>query len=208
MIWADEGKILYNTLTGDFSDGVVEDDDGNLPEGWVEVVPTPELIAEAEALRKEIEEEMAKAEEAMQKIMAKLEEAKKRLSILYAMTLTDEEAMEVAVIYPEWEENISVKVGDIYSYGINEVGDPQLYRCLQAHITLANWTPDVSVSLWSAIGIAGDNIPIWAQPTGSADAYNIGDLVHYPDAEGPIYESLIDGNIWSPDVYPQGWQMK
>ena len=33
-----------------------------------------------------------------------------------------------------------------------------------------------------------------------------GDKVHYPDADGPVYESIIDNNIWSPEAYPQGWQ--
>jgi hypothetical protein len=33
-----------------------------------------------------------------------------------------------------------------------------------------------------------------------------GDKVHYPDAEGDIYESLIDYNVYSPEAYPAGWE--
>lgn len=51
-------------------------------------------------------------------------------------------------------------------------------------------------------------IPVFVQPTGAHDAYGIGDRVHYPDADGPIYVSTIDGNTWSPDAYPQGWQLE
>ena len=40
------------------------------------------------------------------------------------------------------------------------------------------------------------------QPTGSHDAYNIGDMVIFEDK---VYESVIDGNTWSPTDYPQGW---
>lgn len=45
----------------------------------------------------------------------------------------------------------------------------------------------------------------WKQPTGGHDAYAKGDRVKYVD--GKIYESVIDGNVWSPDVYPAGWQL-
>lgn len=135
------------------------------------------------------------------------EQIRKALQI-FAQTLTNDDAMIVASVYPAWSIGIPVKANEIYAFGTNEVGDPQLYRCLQSHTTQSDWTPDVAVSLWSAIGIGGDGIPVWSQPAGAADAYNTGDKVHYPDAEGDVYESLIDGNVWSPEVYPAGWEKK
>ncbi len=45
----------------------------------------------------------------------------------------------------------------------------------------------------------------WVQPTGEHDCYNIYDLVRF---EGSYYSSLINGNIWSPTAYPQGWKYK
>jgi hypothetical protein len=50
-----------------------------------------------------------------------------------------------------------------------------------------------------------DEIKEWKQPTGAHDAYMIGDKVIYTD--GNIYKSLIDNNVWSPDVYPNGWEI-
>lgn len=126
---------------------------------------------------------------------------------LFVRTLSDEDAMIVATVFPEWANNTVYKVDDIVAFGVNEVDDPQLYRCILAHTSQEDWTPDVSVSLWVAIGLAPDNIPIWSQPTGAHDAYNIGDRVHYPTKDDPVYESLIDGNIYSPEAYPQGWEM-
>lgn len=126
---------------------------------------------------------------------------------LFVRTLSDEDAMIVATVFPEWATNTAYKVDDIVAFGLNEVEDPQLYRCILAHTSQDDWTPDVSVSLWVAIGLAPDNIPIWSQPTGAHDAYNIGDRVHYPTKDDPVYESLIDGNIYSPEAYPQGWEM-
>lgn len=46
------------------------------------------------------------------------------------------------------------------------------------------------------------DIPEWVQPTGAHDAYMTGDRVRY---KGVVYESLIDGNVWSPETYPAGW---
>ena len=48
-----------------------------------------------------------------------------------------------------------------------------------------------------------EDIPEWVQPTGAHDAYQTGDKVRY---KGHVYVSLIDGNVWSPEAYPQGWQ--
>ena len=124
---------------------------------------------------------------------------------MFCASLTDDEAMEIATIYPAWAAWKAYAVGAIVSYEENAVGDPQLYRCVQAHTSQPDWTPDWASSLWTAIGLAPDFVPVWSQPTGAQDAYNIGDRVHYPDADGPIYTSLIDGNIWSPKAYPAGW---
>ena len=27
------------------------------------------------------------------------------------------------------------------------------------------------------------------------------------DYNGMLYKSLIDGNVWSPEAYPQGWEV-
>lgn len=125
---------------------------------------------------------------------------------MFAQTLTDDEAMEIATVYPAWASGVSYAGNTMASYGTNEVGDPQLYRCLQTHVSQPDWTPDVTPALWSPVGLAPDDVPIWSQPTGAADAYNTGDRVHYPGADGPIYCSLIDGNVWAPDAYPAGWE--
>ena len=48
------------------------------------------------------------------------------------------------------------------------------------------------------------NYPDFIQPTGAHDAYNIGDIVKY---NGILYKSLINGNTYSPDTYPAGWEV-
>ena len=126
---------------------------------------------------------------------------------MFAQILSDDEAMEVATVFPAWQTSTAYKLNEMVTFGENEVGDPQLYRCVLAHISQSNWTPDITPALWTPIGLAPDNIPIWSQPTGAHDAYNTGDKVHYPDKDGPVYQSLIDGNIYSPEAYPAGWEL-
>lgn len=45
--------------------------------------------------------------------------------------------------------------------------------------------------------------PEWKQPEGGHDAYKVGDRATY---NGKVYESTINGNVWAPDAYPQGWK--
>ena len=124
---------------------------------------------------------------------------------LYANTLTDEQAMEVAAVYPAWEVGRAYAVGDIVSYGTNEVGDPQLYRVVQAHTSQADWVPGTGTeSLYDAFGLNKEGYPVWSQPTGAHDAYNTGDIVDY---NGTLYKSTIDGNVWSPEAYPAGCEI-
>lgn len=123
---------------------------------------------------------------------------------MFAASLNDEKAMEVASIYEEWQIGKSYAVGDLIKYGTNGVGDPQLYRVVQAHTSQANWTPYINASLYTPIGLDDEGYPIWSRPTGAHDAYNMDDIVDY---NGTLYKSLIDGNVYSPDEYPQGWEI-
>ena len=68
-------------------------------------------------------------------------------------------------------------------------------------------------SIWACIRniektLSGNNTSTgvasnWVQPTGSHNAYMRGDRIIFTD--GNVYESLIDSNVWSPEVYPAGW---
>lgn len=123
---------------------------------------------------------------------------------MFASSLDDEKAMEVATIYDSWEEGKAYDAGIFLTYGENSVGDPQLYKVVQAHVSQADWKPDTTPALYVAIGLDAAGYPVWAQPTGAHDAYNKGDIVGY---NGTLYQSLIDGNVHSPGAYPAGWEI-
>lgn len=117
---------------------------------------------------------------------------------------TQAEAMvEVASAFPKYKVGKAYKVKEVFRYGENAVGDAQLYQVLQDHTSAEEWSPDASPSLYKAIGITEDGYPEWVQPLGASDAYNKGDIVSY---NGKLYESTVDGNVWSPEAYPAGWQ--
>ena len=121
---------------------------------------------------------------------------------MFAASLDDERAMEVATIYDPWAVGKAYTAGEFVTYGENGVGDPQLYKVAQAHTSQADWTPDTTPSLYVAIGLDAAGYPVWSQPTGAHDAYNTGDVVDY---KGTLYQSMIDGNVYSPEAYPAGW---
>lgn len=109
--------------------------------------------------------------------------------------LDDDQAESVTVLFPDWEDGKAYAVGDRRKYkGL-------LYRCVQAHTSQADWTPDVVPALWTRTST--EEWPEWVRPSGSADAYNTGDKVTY---NGEHYISLIDANVWSPEEYPAGWE--
>lgn len=118
-----------------------------------------------------------------------------------SVNLSDEDALSAVELFPSWE------VGKSYSQNDRVLYNGKLYKVNQSHTSQADWTPDKTPALFTEVAKPGE-IPVWKQPTGAQDAYNTGDKVHYPDADSTVYESLIDGNVWSPEAYPQGWEAK
>ena len=124
---------------------------------------------------------------------------------MFAQSLTDDEAMEIATIYPKYAVGKQYKANNMFVHGENGVVDPQIYRVIQDHVSQADWPPDKTPSLYYKIGIDENGYPVWSQPSGAHDAYSKGDVIDY---NGVIFESLIDGNVHSPDVNPSGWKRR
>lgn len=131
-------------------------------------------------------------------------EQMRRALQMFAQSLTSEQAMEIATVYPKYEIGKSYVIGEYFVDGVNNVGDPQLYKVVQNHTSQADWKPSETPSLYEPIGLNDSGYPIWSKPSGAHDAYNIGDVVDY---NGVLYKSLIDGNVYSPDEYPTGWEI-
>lgn len=129
----------------------------------------------------------------------------RRAMQMFAASLPEEQAMEIATIYDPWKPGKAYKGGEYVTYGTNAVGDPQLYKVIddKAHTSQADWTPDVTASLYVPVGLDDAGHPVWSQPTGAHDAYNVGDVVNY---NGVLYESQIDGNTQIPGTDERWWK--
>lgn len=113
-----------------------------------------------------------------------------------AVSLPDEDALDVPEMYPHWREYMTLAVNDRIYY------HDKLYRVVQAHTTQAGWEPDIVPALFTEVAKPGE-IPVWKQPTGAQDAYMKGDKVWYPEKDTIVYVSTVDNNVWQPGVY--GW---
>lgn len=112
-----------------------------------------------------------------------------------AISLSDEDALEAVNLFPNWTPD-----ADRYEKDARVNYEGVLYKCLQAHIPQAAWTPTAAPSLWAKVLIPDANIiPEWEQPD-STNPYMKGDKVMF---NGAVYESTIDNNVWAPNVY--GW---
>lgn len=112
---------------------------------------------------------------------------------------------EIADVRLEWSNRIGqgVQAGDQLTH------EGKLYTVLQPHILQSDWVPGQVPALYRYEGAVPsgdepvDEWPEWVQPTGAHDAYAKGAKVTY---KGEHYISLIDANVYSPEVYPAGWE--
>lgn len=109
-------------------------------------------------------------------------------------SIDDVTASEHVDLFTPWEHPVSYTVGQLRSY------KERLYRCVQAHTSQADWTPDTAVSLWISVSDPAEEYPEWSQPVGAHDAYMSGDKVSH---NGKHWVSTADNNVWEPGVY--GW---
>ena len=123
-------------------------------------------------------------------------EAIKRMFSTDTADLTDEEALEVAALYPTWASQI----GNEVPAGRRLWYDGRLWKVLQAHTVQEDWNPADAVSLFTEVSI--EEWPEWKQPQGAHDAYNAGDQVSHNEGH---WRSNCDSNIWEPGVF--GWDM-
>lgn len=110
-----------------------------------------------------------------------------------AIALDDETALTGVELFPAWAVGKAYAVSDRVQHG------GTLYKCVQAHTSQADWTPDTTPALWVAVSV--DAWPEWVQPSGAHDAYNTGDKVSY---NGKHYICTADANVYAPGVY--GWE--
>lgn len=113
-----------------------------------------------------------------------------RLAEIQAESLSDERALEVQALYPEWNPgNAAYKAGERLQYkGV-------LYKVIKDNKPQVDWTPDTASSLFARVlpGQSGE-VGEWVQPD-STNGYSKGDRVTH---NGKTWESSVDKNVWEP----------
>lgn len=65
-------------------------------------------------------------------------------------TLTDEEALNYVVLYPDWKIGKEFTVGERIEY------NDKLYKVITAHTAQATWEPDVALTLFEPIDVVNE----------------------------------------------------
>ena len=118
----------------------------------------------------------------------KLEDMLNKINVLWLESKLSDEEKNVA--YSLARENALAE----NSYASNEVIFKEIFTRLEKIENIVFKDDEEEV----------EEYPQFVQPTGAHDAYKIGDKITFSD--GNKYESLIDNNVWAPDVYPAGWK--
>lgn len=116
------------------------------------------------------------------------------VTLAEAGNIDDVTASEHIDVFADWATNIAYSVGQMRKHG------GVLYRCITAHTSQDDWTPDVATSLWVACADPTEEYPAWSQPVGAHDSYSKDAKVTHDNKK---WISDVDGNIWMPGVY--GW---
>lgn len=121
-------------------------------------------------------------------------------------------------LYPSFEAGFDAKDSTITPTNPNGIptrfkdfnneNELVLWECIQSHTTQSDWRPKDVPALFKRVELEGV-IPVWVQPTGEHDAYNIGDKVHYPTVNDQVWISIIPANATVPDgdvPYNRYWE--
>lgn len=148
--------------------------------------------------KKELQEEFEIQQQIIEDIDAGVELFSVILKKQVLNSATDIQAFTMRYLFDEWSADTDYEVNDRVMYL------DKFYKCLSSHTSNATLKPTDANYLWVEISNPNEEWPKWKQPLGYADAYSKGDKVTFEEKH---YESLIDGNTYSPRDYPQGWKL-
>lgn len=124
--------------------------------------------------------------------------AVKRMLSSSVEDLTDEQALEVASLYPTWHSMIGKEV----TTGQRLWDDEKLWKVLQAHTVQENWRPEDSPSLYVEVTI--EEWPEIPEYITAESAWMAGQKGTW---KGQHYICQLDNCVWNPDQLPSAWSL-
>ena len=147
---------------------------------------------------KEIEKKIEEQEKAQKAILE---------TIILSKDLNEAQKKNILDQYEDWEIGVGYKAGQKVKY------NGKVFEVVQSHTSQGDWTPENAPALFKEYlnteikhedGSTTEVVSEFKQPLGAHDAYKQGDKVSF---NGQIYQSKNDGNVHSPEAYPQGWEL-
>lgn len=110
------------------------------------------------------------------------------------VSMTTSQAVSVIDFIDEWAAGMVYPKGKYLRY------QGKLYRTAQEiNPSYEHYAPGVGMeSLYTLIDLADDGIRVWHMPTDATNSFALGEICHYPDADGQIYVSQRNGNTSEP----------
>lgn len=170
---AEGNPIVYSPLSADCELSSKADCSETLRAAWREEHPEPPTNAELASSLASVQSASAVA----------------FVALCEVGTLDTVTASEHADLFAPWAYPIAYTVGQLRRH------NGKLYKCVQAHTSQADWTPDTAASLWSVAADPAEEWPAWSQPVGAHDAYAKGAKVSH---NGKHWTSNVDNNVWEP----------
>lgn len=164
-------------------------------EGWISN-PTPEQIA-ADGWTEYIPPVVPPTPQT-EPGMADIIQAVKKMLSQGAEQLSDEDALDVAAVFPTWTSRLGTEV----AAGERLWDDGKLWRVLQPHTVQENWRPADAPSLFVEVSIA--EIREITDPIPAENPFMKGEKGRW---KGEVYVSQVDNNVWTPDAYQAGWAL-
>ena len=127
----------------------------------------------------------------------KLEDTLDKIYVMYSKDRLTKEEME------ELEALAREKANPVNSYAPFQEQIDKLYedmKELEARVSLLEQDGQQEPTEPEPV----EEYPEFVQPQGAHDSYNTGDKITY---NGKKYVCKMDGCVWSPDVYPAGWEL-
>lgn len=135
--------------------------------------------------------------DAIENTSFKLEDTLDKIYVMYSKDRLTKEEME------ELEALAREKANPVNSYAPVQEQIDQLFsnmKDLEARVSLLEQEGQEEATE----PVETEEYPEYVQPGGAYNAYNTGDKITY---NGKKYVCKLDNCVWSPDVYPAGWEL-
>lgn len=125
-----------------------------------------------------------------------------------AQEFDDTTALDNKDLYPMFDPNGFVYTVDFKCQDFNINNKLVLYKCIQPITSQAQYPPRLIAAHFKEVAYPGQ-VPKWVLPQGGEQAYDIGDIVWYPEIDTQKWISKINGNTTVPDEdepYNRFWE--